>query len=1151
MKKLIFSTCFARNMLLLVLASVAPYLASSQSMNCGFDELFEENMYNGSSFYQDFYENEEIIIDAMNNPQMLALLNGSSSYTIPVVVHVMHLGESEGFGSNISNSLIIQAIDDLNADFANGSGNGVDIGIQFCLAQRTPDNQSTDGIVRVNAAAICAGGSCFGSGMTVGGPLAYAVKSASIWPNDDYINIWVVHSITGALGYATFPNTSSAIDGIVVDKDYFGVNGTNVLAHETGHFFNLFHTFQGDCPVGVNCNQNCATVTICPPNTPCDNDPSNDQDEICCRVQGDRVCDTPPHKRSCSSCLPAGTNSCDNNSSNSLFVHNYMDYSTLSCMDRFTDGQKVRMRFALMELRSPLMNSLGCDTTCTDVITSFDGPEDGMEGETLCFNNTSTGATNYNWQLNNESQSNSANFCFDFDIPGIYELCLISTDSICTNKVCKSVVIISIADHCDFSLPECQALANGNFSDVEPDSSFHNPDYTFNRVCNWYNRTGSPSFHVNDDLGNAWIYFINDSNRESIGTTSEVELIAGFEYELSFEYSILTWVHNQKILPFMQVGLSQTLLEGNSNTVIWEIEKPANDVFIDSYPGDSIETVHRVDTCFTYTADMGKFLYFDGVSNGTNNQIVVRNVAINSCACDGSICNPNPEIMFTQDSCSFAFEAINEGDPGDCHWNYGDGTSDDSCSVVHEYIFGGTFNVCLTITCDDYVQETVCDSITVPEYCEHCEDITPNAVATKCDDNEAGSYMTKVDFPVPNGTTPCDDELFVWSNDAFVSVTSFEIEDFSSTNDLVVACFNLTPYDGVDLEAQSTPVYVTLCDSLGNMVCYTFDVSAAACKTCLGELTATAECIDPNPFDDTYIYEGSITINLPINGGPYTECDPVSTEVGYEQEPDIVGNVVTVEFSINTETEGDFNASSLLCFDGENIGQVCYTLNIEIIPCEDPECIDWDDKVSKAKNCTVSNGQVTYTVAMTNVWLFGSGYTDCGTGLTTMLDGSDSITLNNGSITNNGSDLNYSVSITMPCGFDTSQLYELIFIACDGAGNPVCISFNIQFPDCDADCDVRDDDGPKGRSAIKDINEDLLQVYPNPARNEVVLSIENATSKQHNVLILDQLGRKVLGTQFLQNVQLDISKLQSGLHFIKVIDNSGNIIGFEKLIILK
>ncbi|MBK9758967.1 MAG: hypothetical protein IPO90_03075 [Flavobacteriales bacterium] len=57
------------------------------------------------------------------------------------------------------------------------------------------------------------------------------------------------------------------------------MQSSSVLAHELGHAFNLYHTFEGD----VN-------GTACPPNSNCGTD-------------GDQVCDIPPHIRP-SSCNP-------------------------------------------------------------------------------------------------------------------------------------------------------------------------------------------------------------------------------------------------------------------------------------------------------------------------------------------------------------------------------------------------------------------------------------------------------------------------------------------------------------------------------------------------------------------------------------------------------------------------------------------------------------------------------------------------------------------------------------------------------------------------------------------------------------------------------------------------------------------------------
>ncbi|MBL0138211.1 MAG: hypothetical protein IPP86_06725 [Bacteroidetes bacterium] len=66
--------------------------------------------------------------------------------SIPVVVHIIHNNGTE----NISDAVVAQGIRDLNEAFSNSGAytqaNGVDIGIQFCLAIQDPNGAFTTGI---------------------------------------------------------------------------------------------------------------------------------------------------------------------------------------------------------------------------------------------------------------------------------------------------------------------------------------------------------------------------------------------------------------------------------------------------------------------------------------------------------------------------------------------------------------------------------------------------------------------------------------------------------------------------------------------------------------------------------------------------------------------------------------------------------------------------------------------------------------------------------------------------------------------------------------------------------------------------------------------------------------------------------------------
>ena len=75
-------------------------------------------------------------------------LGASAPVVLPVVVHIVHNNGPE----NISDVQVMTAIQHLNAAYANTGyydpSDGVNTNIQFCLAERDPDNNPTNGITR-------------------------------------------------------------------------------------------------------------------------------------------------------------------------------------------------------------------------------------------------------------------------------------------------------------------------------------------------------------------------------------------------------------------------------------------------------------------------------------------------------------------------------------------------------------------------------------------------------------------------------------------------------------------------------------------------------------------------------------------------------------------------------------------------------------------------------------------------------------------------------------------------------------------------------------------------------------------------------------------------------------------------------------------
>jgi hypothetical protein len=266
----------------------------------------------------------------------------SGPYKIPVVIHVIHNGEPEGTGTNISDAQILSQIRVLNDDYRRENSDAANtppefvsvaagMDIEFVLAKSDPEGLATDGIVRVQGSQ---------TQWTVGDN--YELKSLSYWPAEDYMNIWVCN-ITDYLGYAQFPvsnlsgleesSNNRLTDGVVIYYRAFGsdddgnfdlesdYNKGRTTTHEVSHFFGLRHIWGDD---SGNCGE---------PN--------------------DFVTDTPDQAGNTSGCPTHPRVTCNN--APSMFM-NFTDYTDDECMNLFTQGQIDRMQIVIEN--SPRRKSL-------------------------------------------------------------------------------------------------------------------------------------------------------------------------------------------------------------------------------------------------------------------------------------------------------------------------------------------------------------------------------------------------------------------------------------------------------------------------------------------------------------------------------------------------------------------------------------------------------------------------------------------------------------------------------------------------------------------------------------------------------------------------------------------------------------------------
>ncbi|MDX1911468.1 MAG: M43 family zinc metalloprotease, partial [Saprospiraceae bacterium] len=349
---------------------------------------------------------------------------GANIRTIPVVVHIVHDNGLE----NLGDAQVQQGIAWLNEALANlghfDQGSGADTEIRLCLAQRTPDNLPTNGITHTQ------------SPLT---QLTYNTQDLSLkntirWNPRDYLNIWVVREIChsngdcGVGGYTTsWLQHGEAQDGIVVEARTWGADiaYTPIVAHEVGHYFGLYHTFQGGCA-----NANCLN-------------------------QGDRICDTPPDQSTAALPCNQTANSCNTDTQSGPFTSdqndptlNFMDYGTFGCMHDFTPDQGTRMNQILSGVRASLLDSKGCLPPCPDPITAgfitSDNPV--LSGETVFFTDTSQNAAGYVWTINGQEFGTFPVASYLFTTPGLYTIQLTVTSAhpaLCGSATAQTIVEVS------------------------------------------------------------------------------------------------------------------------------------------------------------------------------------------------------------------------------------------------------------------------------------------------------------------------------------------------------------------------------------------------------------------------------------------------------------------------------------------------------------------------------------------------------------------------------------------------------------------------------------------------------------------------------------------------------------------------------------
>lgn len=429
------------------------------------------------------------------NPDFLRRITSDSFFTIPVVVHIIYpAGQPYGTGTNISYAQVRSQVEALNAAFSknyiayNGQSHPAyasDTRIRFCLARITSDTAKWStgpggteyGVMRYGTNQGANNHDITASSASQ--LLRLTHPSSNTFPFDKYLNIWLVSTIGGGnniMGYAPRPIMPGyLLDGVVMRADVFGDNTTGgaynlsyglgqgkVLAHEVGHYLNLYHIFQGGCS-GLN-----------PAGATAD----------ACDLNGDMICDIEPSTTQNIFCTGSIPNTCTANyvtgTTTDDMINDYMSYADDDCMNTFTSDQVQRM-WATLKLQRPgiwhpanlaATGVLGIDGCVPAYLNAQINTVEGVHcagNNLVSFSNPTAGntATSYEWQFAGGTPSTSIlnKVNVTYAQPGNYTVLLTVKDGV--NKRTDSLKISILDCKPDSTMLHMSQWYFGNYGSLD------------------------------------------------------------------------------------------------------------------------------------------------------------------------------------------------------------------------------------------------------------------------------------------------------------------------------------------------------------------------------------------------------------------------------------------------------------------------------------------------------------------------------------------------------------------------------------------------------------------------------------------------------------------------------------------------------------
>lgn len=447
-------------------------------------------------------------------------------YIVPVVFHIIHdAGVEDLSDATIFNEMahwnqycsatnpelpnVVPAFDTL-------IGN---MNVEFRLAQKDPDGNCTNGIERIYSSTTYDGDDN---------------NKQHPWPRDKYLNVWVIKTMSkannSALAYAYYPSSVSTyvnndiIDGILVMSEGVGSNDPYerpTVAHESGHWMNLQHTWGNTNDPGVACGDDDV-----------DDTPITRGDYGTCPL-GEAYC-TPPIIEN---------------------VQNIMNYS--SCHYMFTKGQVARAQAALnspISGRNNIWSQTNLLATGTDQPLTYPNPQScavpvadfaasiryACLGQSVKFTDVSWNADvqSRQWTFPADADLGSSTTTdlspvVSFTTPGWKEVTLSVTNNNGTSTKVKSMVYVN--DGNAVPGPYFEGFENDSLSALWISNNYDNNNTYFRRV------TGAGHYSNASSMLNLYNSRLDGDIDELISPPIDMTSIDPSQLTFSFEYSFATY----------------------------------------------------------------------------------------------------------------------------------------------------------------------------------------------------------------------------------------------------------------------------------------------------------------------------------------------------------------------------------------------------------------------------------------------------------------------------------------------------------------------------------------------------------------------------------------------------------------------------------